>query len=137
MNTDNSKSLKTAGIMLIISGIGIPVMSAIVTALFIAISHDEFSGLIVLFTWPVIVVPIWALPVVGGIFALKRKHYTFVLVSAYAALFYWIPFIAFIIFDAKYIFKDETALFWLYLPVLVLSIPALVNIIRGRDRFNP
>ena len=86
--------LRTAGMMLLVFGIGLPVVSIIITILFVKLSpHDELAGLIVLLTGPVMIIPIWVMQIIGGIFALKGKFYSFVLASAIVALLYWIPFL--------------------------------------------
>ena len=123
--------LRAAGIMLIIFGIGIPVMSVIVSFLYISTSLDVFARLILLATGPVAIIPIWVIPIIGGIFALQGRFYTFILVSAIIALVYWIPFLAYVIYSKGLMFKDGNAFFWLYLPLLILAVAAFVEVIRS------
>jgi hypothetical protein len=128
--------LKTAGIMLLVFGIGIPIVSIIVSILYIATSNDVFARLILLATGPVVIIPLWAVQIIGGVFALRRRYYTFVLVSSIIALLYWIPFLIFVFSSWSLMFKDGDAFFWLYLPLLIVAIAAFVKVLQGKKTLS-
>ena len=140
MNSDievkQGNGLKAAGIMLLIFGIGMPVVSVIVSILYVKLSHDELAGLVVLITGPVVIIPIWVMQIVGGLFAFKGKFYRFVLASTIIAMLYWIPYLFIVIGDWTGMLRHANALFWLYLPLLILAIAAFVNVLRGKKSFG-
>jgi len=129
--------MKTAGILLIIFGLGMPLASVLVEKITLALNPNvELIGLwFNLTTRPVIFVALWVLPIIGGIFALMGKHYTFVLVSSCFALFYWLPFLVMVVL----MIQDQTEnliAYLLYLPLLIIAVFALVNIIKSRNVGN-
>ncbi len=137
IETKPENRLRAAGTMLLIFGVGLPVVSVIVSILYIKLSpHDEFAGLIILLTGPIIFIPIWVMQIIGGIFALQGRFYRFVLASAAVALLYWIPFLFVIMGDRQRMFRHANAVFWLYLPLLILAIAAFVKILTGKKSLS-
>ena len=132
-NNTETRPLKTAGILLLIFGLGMPVVSLIITELFLAVSKDDFGKLRVLLSVPVIILPLWLLPVIGGILALLGRARTFVLVTAYISLIYWVPSLILALIIGRSLFDSTSVLFLLYVPLLVIMVPALLNVEKARQ----
>jgi len=103
----NVKYSGDAGLLLISSGICVPAISILVTVI-VSLS-DPDMGLIIFATLPIIATPVWVLPIIGGVFAIKKKHYNFVLATSIINL--------------------------LYFPLFFLTIWALVLTIKSKKEF--
>jgi hypothetical protein len=132
-NPKSEKYAKTSGILLIICGISEPVIALLAT---IAISGDDpEKGLIALATIPLMIIPVWLIPIIGGIFAIKRKKYTFVYVSSIIAWIYWIP--SGILTLGGLSVGSLWALYCLPgIPLMLLTIPASKNLSKAKEGFK-
>jgi hypothetical protein len=135
--TKDSKYSKIAGILLIIYGIGVPLVlcleSLIVTTL------DPETGLIAFILIPLLFIALWILPIIGGAFAIKRKHFIFTIISNVIALLYCVlngGFILIAIYEQLnyesylYLALNSLCILWLVLPV-----PSLILIMKSREDF--
>ena len=125
--------MMTAGKLLIISGVGIPIVSVLVTVITNALNPNvELVGLLFLVTtYPVIFLPLWVIPIIGGIFALKEKHNAFMLVSSYIALVYWAPFL-FMVYMMVWDRTINYLAYLLYLLPLVAAVLAFAQLTKHR-----
>jgi hypothetical protein len=132
-NDKRGKYAKTSGILLIICGISVPVIALLAT---IAISGDDpEKGLIAFATIPLMVIPVWLIPIIGGIFAIKRKKYKFVFISSIIAWVYWIP--SGILTLGGLFVGSLWALYCLpCIPLMLLTIPASINLLKAKKGFK-
>jgi hypothetical protein len=126
----NTRYAEIAGILLLIFGIGIPVISILVSIL---IALDPELGLIVLFTGPIIIIPLWVLPIIGGVFSIKRDHFVFALISSIIAFLYCIPLVFFINMAVSNGYGNPSLL---YVPLILISLAAFALILMSRDEFD-
>ena len=120
-----------AGYLLIIFGMGIPVVSILITV----ISSNEQM---VFFTGPMLILALWVLPIIGGFLAIKRKKFVFVFIGSIITLVYWFPIVLIIEASGAYVYNDFFYLgcLFLYLPLLMLTIPAFVLLILSKKEFK-
>lgn len=130
-NNKNVKYSKVAGILLIIFGVGVPGFSWIMGSA--QLGRDDI-GLLIL-AMGILFIPIWILPIIGGVFAIKKRKYNFVLFSSVITLLYWIPLYIVskdICFDYTYR-TSETSL---YLVILLISIVSFVLVLKSKKEFS-
>ena len=131
-----------AGRILITIGIGIPLLALIVTfpvyGLFYPSDQYFFT------TGPVIILAVWVLPLLGGIYALRRRKWGLALAGSITALCYIVPF-AYISVNLirNWIWGHEslsmlpmTILFCLLLLITLAAIPATVFIAMSKNEFE-
>jgi hypothetical protein len=129
-NNENVKYSKIAGILLIIVGVGVPGFSWIMGSAQ-AGKDNVFLGLVAM---GILFIPIWILPIIGGVFAIKREKYCFVLFSSVITLLYWIPFYIVsedICFHRPY-HPGETIL---YVVLLIISIVSFVLVLDSKKEY--
>jgi hypothetical protein len=132
---------KVAGIILIIIGIGIPLLPLVVTIVYMLFYPPEQYAF---FTLPFIILALWALPLAGGIYALRRKKLRLALAGSITAILYIVPSVvlsANLIMD--YVIRRYDAdflpmiiLFCLLLLITLPAIPATVFIAVSRKEFE-
>jgi len=129
-NTKNVKYRKIAGILLIIFGVGVPGFSFIMARA--QIGRDDIGLMFMAFF--ILIIPIWILPIIGGVFAIKKRRFFFVLFSSVITLLYWIPFYIVskdICFHYPY-HPGETIL---YVVLLIISIVSFVLVLKSKKEF--
>ena len=132
---------KAAGIILIIIGVGIPLLALIATIVYtLFYPPDQYA----FFTLPFIVLALWVLPLAGGIYALKRKKWKLVLTGSITAILYIVPFLLLSVnLIADYVMRKYDAdflpmiiLFCLLLLITLPAIPATVFIALSKKEFE-
>jgi hypothetical protein len=125
---------KIAGILLIITGIGQPIVGFLV--LYIGTIPKEVDAQVALgvslLIFASIFIPIWIISIIGGIMATIRTHYHFVVISCVISLLYWFPFFGIIATSSAW---GGDNIFLLYVPLLILPIPALVLLLLSKKWF--
>ncbi|HEY93868.1 MAG TPA: hypothetical protein G4O15_02875 [Dehalococcoidia bacterium] len=130
--------LKTAGIMLMIIGTGIPVLTLIVTFPIYGLLYPSDQYLFT--TGPIIILAFWLLPLIGGIYTLQRKRWRWAITGSVTALCYIVPFVLMLVDKIKVIsqssFLPMIILFSLLLFLSLLAIPATAFLILSRSEFR-
>ena len=130
--------IKTAGIVLIIIGTGIPVLTLIVTFPIYGLLYPSDQYLFT--TGPIIILAFWLLPLIGGIYTLQRKRWKWVITGCITALCYIVPFSLLLVNKIKLIaqtsFIPMIILFCLLLFLSLLAIPATAFLIVSRSEFR-
>jgi len=135
---------KTAGILLIIIGIGIPALLILVLVLaFLRGEIDPFASdksnfAIILSGSVLLLFALWILPIIGGDKAIKRKKWNFCRWTSIITLVY-IPAISptFGILAAKSYFSlAPTIVYCTVAAIPLLAIPALVLIVLSKPEFQ-
>jgi uncharacterized membrane protein len=82
--TKNSYYLKIAGILLLIFGIGIPIV-LMLESIPISLLNDN-GAFVWFYTIPMVIIAFWILPIMGGVFTKKRKNLVFIISNVIALL---------------------------------------------------
>ena len=133
---------KVAGIILMTIGIGIPLAALIVTFFVYGLFYPSDQYLF--HTGPVIVLAVWVLPLLGGIYALKRKKWKLVLTGSITAICYIVPFAYLsadlirhhVIMHYDAVFLPMVILFCLLLLITLPAIPATAFVIMSKSEFE-
>jgi hypothetical protein len=129
---------KVAGRILITIGVGIPLLALIVTFPVYGLFYPSDQYLFT--TGPVIVLAVWVLPLVGGIYAMRRKKWRLALAGSIIAICYIVPF-AILLVDligkiSQSSFLPMIILFCLLLLITLAAIPATVFIVTSKSEFE-
>jgi phosphotransferase system glucose/maltose/N-acetylglucosamine-specific IIC component len=124
--------------ILITIGVGIPLLALIVTFPVYGLFYPSDQYLFT--TGPVIILAVWALPLIGGIYALRRKKWGLVLAGSITALCYIVPF-AIVLEDligkiSQSSFIPMIILFCLLLLITIAAIPATAFIAMSKKEFE-
>jgi len=129
---------KVAGRILITIGAGIPLLALIVTFPVYGLFYPSDQYLFT--TGPVIILAVWLLPLVGGIYALQRRKWGLALAGSITALCYIVPFalvlVRLIKISSQSSFLPMIVLFCLLLLITLLAIPATTFIIMSKNEFE-
>ena len=128
---------QVAGIILTTIGISIPLLAIIVTFPVYGLLYPSDQYLFT--TGPVIILALWVFPLVGGIFACRRRRWGLVLAGSIIALCYIVPFAILSANLIRYydsIMLPMTILFCLLLIITLAAIPATVFIIISKAEFE-
>ena len=129
--------LKVAGIILVIIGAGIPLLAFIVTFVVYGIFYPPEQYLFT--TGPVMILAVWLLPLIGGIYALRRMKWKLVLAGCISAISYIGPCTYIAVNMIRYydsLMLPMIVLFCLLVLITLLAIPATVFIALSKKEFN-
>ena len=128
---------QVAGIMLITIGVSIPLLALIVTFPVYVLLYPSDQYLFT--TESVIILALWVFPLVGGIFALRKRRWGLVLAGSIIAICYIVPFAILSANLIRYydpIMLPMTILFCLLLIITLAEVPAAVFIIISKTEFE-
>ena len=129
--------LTTAGIILVTIGVGIPFLALIISFPVYGLFYPSDQYLFT--TGPVIILAVWVVPLVGGIYALRRKKWGLALAGAIIALCYIVPFAILSVNLIRYyesVMLPMIILFCLLLLITLASIPATSFIVTSKTEFE-
>jgi hypothetical protein len=133
----NGWKLRVVGITLITIGASIPLLALIVTFPVYGLFYpsDQYA----FFTLPFIILALWMLPLVGGIYALRRRKWGLSLAGSITALCYIVPFTIIsvnLIRTYDSLMLPMTILFCLLLLITLAGIPATIFVVMSKSEFK-